>query len=579
LPQVLQENHHSECSHGAQMKKLPPRFKHQQHALAISKDKIAFAILAEMGTGKTRIIIETAAHLFTKGKIEALVILAPNGVQRNWVLNEIPKWCTVKYRAAWWASNPNRRQADAILKLTARPFDGLRILTANYESCILPKFKLYIKKFLISFPNMLTLDESTRIKTPAAKRTKFIVGLRKNANYRRIMSGFVTPNSPFDIYKQFEFLDPTILGYSSYFAFKAHYAEIEDNKFLLEAIQKRNMKRLPFTEMVMTSKNQIKLSSGHIIHPNQSGIVSVPSYLVHEAEKFGLKVKVSGRVPQLVKKSPVTGQPMYRNLDELYDLIAPHSIRVMKKDCLDIPDKVYGKLIVELTPKQRRIYDTVANELIAEFEEGEMTTALAITKMLRLQQIAGGFWKLDEDRESSPIDGKFPKMDAIIDNLEDTKGKVCIWTHFQHENRMIADTLREGYGEKAVVQYYGGVSNNNKQIAVDSFQNIVRDKKGNVVDTCESGVRFFVGEPHSGGIGIDLTLAEFAYYYSNGFNLEDRIQSEDRHHRATTRHVVKYNDVEALDTIDSKLIDALRAKKDVGHTILGDGIVNWLGVV
>lgn len=531
-----------------------------------------------MGTGKTRPLIETAEHLFKRGKIEALVVLSPNGVQRNWVLNEIPKWCTIKHRAAWWSSSPNRRQAEAITKVTVRPYDGLRIITANYESCILPKFKVYIKKFLLSFPSLLTLDESTRIKSPAAKRTKFIVNLRHQAKYRRIMSGFATPNSPFDIYKQFEFLDPSILGYSSYFAFKAHFAEIEDNKFLLEAIQKRNMKHLPFTEMTMPNSWPIKLPDGFTINPTSSGIVSIPSHLVRDAEKFGLKIKVSGRAPQLVKKHPVTGQPIYRNLDELYELIAPHSMRVLKKDCLDIPDKVYGKLIVELTPKQRRAYDSVVNDLIAEFEEGDITTALAITKMLRLQQIAGGFWRMDESRESKPIDGCFPKMDAIIDNMEDVKGKVCIWTHFQHENRMIADTIREGYGDKSVVQYYGDVNNRMKQVAVDTFQNIVRDKKGNIVDEKDVGVRFFVGEPHSGGIGIDLTLAELVYYYSNGFNLEDRLQSEDRHHRATTKHVVKYNDVEVIDTIDSHLIEALRAKKNIGHEILGDELMSWLNV-
>lgn len=513
--------------------KPPKRYAHQDKALRISKDRIAFAFLMEMGTGKTRPIIETAAHLFKKGKIEALVIMAPNGVQRNWVLNEIPKWCTVPYRAAWWGTSLNKKQQAQLDSVTARPYDGLRILAANYESCSILRFKVYLKKFLKSFTNMLTLDESTRIKTPAAKRTKFIVSLPRYTNYRRIMSGFVTPNSPFDLYKQFEFLDPEILGFSSFFAFKAHYAEIEESQFILNAIKKKNAARA-------------------------------------EANP---KAFYSGRAPQLVKKD-AQGQPIYKNLDELYKLIAPHSFRVLKADCLDLPEKIYSSLPVELTSKQRHAYDQVANELIAEFEEGEITAALAIVRMGKLAQIAGGFWALD-DEDVRPIDGKFPKLEAIMEKIESTSGKIAIWTHYQHENRLIADALRKEYGHNSVVQYYGKISNNNKQLAVDSFQNVVRDKKG-IAHEEDVGVRFWVGEPHSGGIGLELTLAEAAFYYSNSFNLEDRLQSEDRHHRSGLKHPVSYYDVEALNTIDKMIINSMRQKKNIAHVIMGDEIHNWI---
>ena len=532
----------------------------------------------EMGTGKTRPIIETAEYLFKKGEIEALVIMAPNGVQRNWVLNEIPKWCNIKNRAAVWSSAPNKKQAQDIASLTARPYDGLRILAVNYEACIIPKFKLYIKKFLLSFPSMLTLDESTRVKSPQSKRTKFIVGLRKHAPYRRIMSGLVTPNTPFDMYKQFEFLDPAILGFGSYFAFKAHFAEIEDNKYLLEAIQKKNMRRYSYTEMTLPAiSHSIRLSTGYLISPTASGIVSIPTPQVQEAERFGLRVKVSGRIPQMVKKHPITGEPIYRNLDELYKLITPHSFRVLKSECLDIPAKVYSRLLVDLTPKQRKVYDAVVNELIAEFDEGELTSQLAIVKMARLHQVSGGFWRLDEERDIKPIDNQFPKIEAIMESIEDVSGKVAIWTHYQHENILIAGALREVYGDRSVVQYYGGTGSNAKrQLAVDQFQDVVRDKKGSIIGEVDSGVRFFVGEPHSGGIGIELTKAETVYYYSNSFSLEDRLQSEDRHHRALTRHVVTYVDVEATNTIDGKIINALLAKRNIANEVMGDGIINWL---
>jgi SNF2 family DNA or RNA helicase len=514
--------------------KLPARYKHQQAMFQKSKDMTAFAALMEMGTGKTRPIIETAAHLHKSGKVEAMIILAPNGVQRNWVLNELPKWCATDYRAAWWSGKPNRKQAKSIESVTARPYSGLRILAANYESCNLPSFKLYIKKFLNGFATLLVLDESTRIKTPAAKRTKFILSLRHRAPYRRIMSGLATPNSPFDLYKQFEFLDPTILGFSSYYTFKAHFAEIEDNKYLLEAIQRKRTKRDEHGEIV----------------------------------KFG-------RIPQLVKKGE-DGLPIYRNLDELYKLIAPYSFRALKSECLDLPEKVYNLLPIELTDRQQSAYNSVRDDLIAEFAEGEITAAMAIVKMIRLQQIAGGFWQLDETRNIQSIDGKFPKLEAILESIEDAEGKVAIWTHYKHENELITDALREAYGAKSTVQYFGKVNNKVKQMAVDSFQGISRFRDEIVYDVT-SGARFFVGEPHSGGIGIELTAAESVYYYSNSFNLEDRLQSEDRHHRSGTRHVVSYHDVVAIDTIDDRLIiPALRAKKEIAHVIMGDKNQSWL---
>ncbi len=520
------------------MTKKPKPYKHQAHALKISKDKEYFAFLMEMGTGKTRPIIETASYLHSKKKIEAMVVISPNGVQRNWVLNQIPQWCDSDYRAIWWKSNMNKKEQVAFNALVARPYDGLRILCANFESCRSLKFKVFLRKFLRSFPSLMVLDESTRIKSPKASQTKFYVGLRRYTKYRRIMSGLVAPNSPFDVYKQFEFLSPDILGFGSFFTFKAHFAEIEDNKYMLNAIINKNKERQK------------------------------------AAEAQGIKKHYSTRAPQLVKHDD-NGVPMYKNLEQLSELIAPHSYRVLKSECLDLPEKIYMPTqIVELTPKQRRAYNEVSEELIAEFEDGEITAALAIVRMMRLQQITGGFWALDGERVK-PIDGKFPKLDAILDNIEDIPGKSAIWTRFQHENELIASALKDTYGGDSVVQYYGGVNDKLKQLAVDSFSDIARDTKGNAHFKA-SRVRFWVGEPHSGGIGLDLITAEAAHYYSNSLNLEDRLQSEDRHHRGGLKHVVSYNDYIAEDSADQFIINNLRNKLDVSTLIMRDNPRNWI---
>ncbi len=280
------------------------------------------------------------------------------------------------------------------------------------------------------------------------------------------------------------------------------------------------------------------------------------------------------QAPMLVKKNS-DGQPRYKNLDELSKLIAPHSYRVLKKDCLDLPPKVYHPTLkVELTSKQRHAYDSVREEMIAEFEEGEITAALAIVRLMRLQQITGGFWALDGEK-AKPIDNNFPKLDAFMEVVQDTQGKFAFWTRFQHENELIANVLRDTYGGSSVVQYYGKINDKMKQKAVDEFSDIVRDTKGNK-HFKESKVKYWVGEPHSGGIGLDLITAEGAGYYSNSLNLEDRLQSEDRHHRGGLKHTVNYFDCEAVDSADQFIIKNLRQKLEITTIIMRDEPRSWI---
>jgi biotin carboxyl carrier protein len=592
--------------------RLPKEYAHQAKAFAKSKDKDAFAFLMEPGTGKTRPTIKTAEYRFKKGDIEAVMVFAPNGVQRNWVLKEIPKWCKTPYRAAWYGNQLTRKRQQDLDAVVARPYNGLRIIAVNFEMAVNPTCKKYLLKFLRSFKTMIVLDESTRIRNPTASRTKFIVSLRNKAPVRRILTGLATPRSPFDLYKQFEFLDPNILGFSSYYAYKAHFAVMENNPRFLHAIQMKHATGKDGQKSVRALRgNPIDINSVYkgkvtnvLVKPlgfvqegdtvvevdHKYDILSSKAGTVQKVDVMvGDRVDIEQRVvrliqaPMLIKKD-AKGQPLYKNIEQLYELIEPHSFRALKKDCLDLPEKLFSMLSIELTDKQRHYYDIVANEVVAEFEEGNMTQKLAIVRLMRLQQITAGFWKPDGEKSIKPIDGEFPKLEAIMEDLEGTEGKAAIWTHFQHENELIAGALREAYGYDSVVQYYGKVSNDQKEIAKDRFNNIRRDKKGNPIDH-DSGCRFWIGEPSSGGIGIDAMLAETVYYHSNSYNLEDRIQSEDRHHRGGFRelrtkwglsHSVLYKDVEALNTVDQVVIESLRNKLDVAQVIMNDKPSKWI---
>ena len=452
-------------------------FDHQQQAFLLSRDKKNFALLMEQGTGKTKVIIDTAAYLYANGKIDTLVVIAPNGVHRNWLTREVPAhlsdWCP--YASEYYYSGMRKAHKQKF-ETAMYAKDCLKILTFNVE-CFVSKIAIdYMNKILLANHVMLVVDESSRIKRPSAKRTKMITKFSTMAKYKRVMTGTPVTRGAEDVYSQFKFLDPNILGYDSFYSFKSQYCVMGgwENK-------------------------------------------------------------------QIVS---------YRKLNELTKSIEGHSYRVLKKDCLDLPKKIYQRYPIELTKKQREIYDTLKKEFVTELEGERMTAPEAITRLLRLQQIICG-WFPTEDRVL-PIEGKNPRLEALNQILSEIDSKVIIWARFKADLKAIESDL----GDKAV-SYHGDVSNEAREDAVERFQN---DPK----------IQYFIGQPQSGGIGLTLTAAEYAIYYSNSFDLETRLQSEDRCHRIGTTTNVTYIDIEASKTIDAKIIKSLRTKKSLADRVNAD---------
>jgi SNF2 family DNA or RNA helicase len=453
-------------------------FDHQRRAFYMSRDKENFALLMEQGTGKTKIIIDTAAYLYANNKITALVIIAPNGVHRNWLRNEIPfhlpEWCP--RRAIYYSAAMKKKEKDDWDDLV-RSSDSLKIFSFNVEGFVSKNAQALITSILRYENALLVVDESSRIKRPGAKRTQFVTKIGKLAKYRRILTGTPVTKGPEDVFSQFRFLDPYILGYESFYSFKARYC-------IMGGYENR----------------------------------------------------------QIVA---------YENVDELTKNIEGHSYRVLKKDCLDLPDKIYQRAYVDLSEAQRRLYNAMKDEWVASHQEKTIEAPEAITRLLRLQQITCGWFPSDEP---VPIDEESPRLGLLKEILSDIEGKVIIWARFRADLRAIEDAL----GELAVA-YHGGVSNDARANAVDAFQN---DPK----------IRYFIGQPQSGGIGLTLTAANYAIYYSNSFDLEVRLQSEDRCHRIGTTNNVTYIDIEANKTIDKKIIKALRDKKNLADMITRDPI-------
>jgi SNF2 family DNA or RNA helicase len=252
----------------------------------------------------------------------------------------------------------------------------------------------------------------------------------------------------------------------------------------------------------------------------------------------------------------------FQNLTELNRLLLPFSYRVRKEDCLDLPDKVYIKREVELTKEQQKLYSDLKSHAIAFVEQKGMITASTIlTQILRLQQVCSGFAKL-EDGSIVTVDTQKPK--ELLAVLEETDGKVIIWANFTHDILSIRTAIAAEYGPETVETFYGATKGEERQDIVEKFQDPAHP------------LRFFVGQPRTGGYGLTLTEAKTVIYYSNGYDLEVRLQSEDRAHRIGQTNKVTYIDIITKGTIDEKILQALRNKINISSLVMAEGYKEWI---
>ena len=250
----------------------------------------------------------------------------------------------------------------------------------------------------------------------------------------------------------------------------------------------------------------------------------------------------------------------YKNLEELSEKLKPFSYRVLKDDCLDLPPKTYMKRIITLTPEQEKIYRQMKQMALAEMNGKVITTMNALTQLMRLHQITCGHFKADDD-SIQPI--KNNRLSQLLEVLEELEGKAVIWAHYQFDVQTIVKAIEEKYGEKSVVTYYGLTPNEIRQTNLERFQ--TKDE-----------TRFLVGTPQTGGYGITLTAASTMIYYSNGYDLEKRTQSEARIDRIGQKFPMTYVDIIAEDTVDERIVKALRKKINIATQVMGEELKDWI---
>jgi len=439
-------------------------FGHQLDILKRSWDKENYAIFADMGTGKSKIIIDNMALLYDRGKINAALIVSPKSIIGNWEKGEIPTHMPshIDYHTVSWSPNTTEKQKK-LLKPLSMVVEKLVIFIINIEALSTSRGVDVVYRFLLGHNTFMAIDESTTIKNPKALRTKNIIKMKDLAKYRRILTGMPVTKTPLDLYSQCYFLDPYLLDFSSYYAFKSRY----------------------------TVTRKIYLPGRHSFD-------------------------------QVLK---------YIRLDELNQTLKKFSTRILKSDCLDLPEKIYLK-------------------------------RNALAQLIRLHQITCGHVKTDDNKIRSIKNNRIEELLSLLEETNDKK--IIIWAVYRYDIQEIERQLRKKYGEESVTTFYGDTKSENRQEIVDKFQDM------------NSALRFFVANPQTGGYGLTLTASHTVIYYSNSYDLEIRLQSEDRAHRIGQEEKVTYIDLMAEKTVDEKIVKSLRNKINLATEVLGEGMREWL---
>ena len=464
-------------------------YEHQRSALNQSANQKEWAYFMEVGTGKTKVTIDNFAYLYFTKKINAVLIIAPKSVYTIWE-NEIQIHLPneIKYKIYKWNidkpkdyASLNKSQDFRIFLINVEALSTKRGLDACVD---------YLSK---NTSNFVVLDESTTIKNRTAKRSRNILKLRSLSRIRRILTGSPITKSPLDLYTQCQFLNPQLLGFTSYLTFRNRYAEMGD----------------------------IPVGSGRFI--------SIPKY--------------------------------YKRLDELEDKLKTFSTRIRKDQCLDLKPKIRQKRYIDLEGDNKTLYERLRVHALAIVENSTISFSNKLTEIIKLHQVCNGFTKND-DGELMQLHKQ--KLNALEEIIDETDGKIIVFANYIYNINEIVTFLQHKYGKNSTVSIYGAVNVEDRTKAVKRIQE-------------DKNTRFIVINPTTGGFGLTLTACNTVIYFSNNYNLEVRMQSEDRAHRMGQKGSVVYIDIVARNTLDEAIMKSLINKGKIAAKTLGEeDLRSWL---
>lgn len=247
----------------------------------------------------------------------------------------------------------------------------------------------------------------------------------------------------------------------------------------------------------------------------------------------------------------------YKNMDELTSKAHSVAYRITKEEALDLPEQIFLNRYCELEPTARRIYDTVVKESYAELMDGEITATNVLTKLMRLSQIAGGHVKDDEGRMQVISKSKLNELkDIMEDVIIDNKKKLVIFARFIPEIESIKSLAREMDIRYSYIT--GEIKTEERSEMCSKFQN-------------DNNIKLFIAQIQTAGLGITLTAADTAVFYSLDFNYANYSQAIARTHRIGQKNTCTYINLIATETVDEKILKALESKQDIAKNIVD----NW----
>jgi SNF2 family DNA or RNA helicase len=541
------------------------QFRHQEELFQKHPDDRGFALFWEPGLGKTKQIFDVASNLHAQQRITGLLVVAPNAVYTNWLSIEAPIHLGTPYGGMAYKSAGSKKEKSLLKQLIfldpSWDPEKLRLLVMPYSALRTDRGFEFAQKFTLIYKTMMVVDESTSIASHKTDQTVSVKKIGARCHYRWIASGTPAAEGPFKLHSQIEFLFPD---------FWKNY-----------------------------------------------GLKSFGAFK-NEFGEFEIKRGRGGKnFPELRS---------YRRLDKLQKMIEPISSRLLKEDSgVELPPKLYTRRVFEMSEEQRRVYNSLKYQFLAELDNGMYLEApLAIVRLTRLQQITSGFvsaesspslkededsfsprgelsWNPDGDQMSLPYTGEVYDQIAgvsydqmIVDDpfVDDSEVKplkierhvVDLVAPEENPRLQLLMALLEERHHKVIVwcrfkrdveiicktlgdkclRYDGSVKQKERLGILNRF----RDPSDQA--------RVFVANVHAISQGVTLTIAKTMIYYSNSSSLEKRLQSEDRFHRIGQDSPVQIIDIEAEDTVDGHIINSMVEKYEIAAQVTGDKLREWI---
>ena len=525
---------------------VPVPFLHQAAAEKFTENLEHSALFMEQGTGKSKVTIDIAYRLYMKGKINAVLIISPNGVKDQWVEEQFPThYPEDEYLGYIWDSPKSKKGYNKFYD--ALHYVGLTVFSFNVEAFQGRAVEEFIFQILDLRKVFVVIDESTRIKNgrrqgrgkrAGAKRTNKILDLFEKVKYKSILTGTPITKSPFDLWSQFEFLKKDFFG-MDFFIFQHRYG------IMLTHATGTGQKY----QQILSEKEYSFIKSAL----KQYKAIT-PRAIEDIADRFGMSTK---NVLEIRTMKEYTG---FKNLDELKSKISTVTFFQKLSDCTDLPEKVYETIKVDLSPEQKRLYTELKNNMFAEYEGKEISFTNKLTMALRLQMITGGLFPFrtnqilinsegeeicEENFDTKPIDDN-AKIKAILEDLDDQDPDTfkIIWARFRGEIELIERALLEK--NYTCEKYYGGSSPD----VIKRFKN--------------KEFKILISSQIKGGEGLNLQVANQQLYYSNLFIRADiRQQTEARSYRIGQDKTVVITDFICRGTLDESILKILKSRGDL----------------